>query len=97
MKTGDQLFVRMDYKVDGKEATAQDFQDHLAYLNGVAEDRYFIGGGFSNAKGGMIVFKANNLDEAQRIAQKDPIIERGLYQVKIYEWNVLILSEHVTT
>ena len=94
MNIGDKLYVRMDYRVEGKETTTQDFQDHLTYLKGVATERYFIGGGFSNAKGGMIVFRANNLDEAQKIAQKDPIIERGLYRVEIYEWDLLILSNN---
>lgn len=96
MKIGDKLYVRMDYKVEGTETTEQDFQDHLAYLKGVAEERYFMGGGFSNAKGGMILFKADNLEEAQRIAQKDPIIERGLFRVEIFEWDLRILSESIT-
>jgi uncharacterized protein len=96
MNIGDKLYVRMDYKVEGKETTTQDFQDHLTYLNSVAKERYFIGGGFSNANGGMIVFSADNLTEAQGIAQKDPIIERGLYRVEIYEWDLLILSENAS-
>ena len=94
MNIGDKLYVRMDYRVEGKETTTQDFQDHLTYLKGVAEERYFMGGGFSNANGGMIIFSADNLAEAQRIAQKDPIIERGLYRVEIYEWDLLILSNN---
>lgn len=27
------------------------------------------------------------------IAEKDPIIERGLYRVEVYEWDLLILSD----
>ncbi len=96
MNAGDKLYVRMDYRVEGKVTTPQDYQDHLTYLKGVAEERYFMGGGFSNAKGGMILFKAKDMEEAQKIAQKDPIIERGLYRVEIYEWELLILSENTT-
>lgn len=60
---------------------------------GVADERYFVGGGFANTNGGMIIFKAKDLEEANMIAQKDPIIERGLYTVELHEWDLLILSK----
>lgn len=94
MKKGDKLFVRIDYKNSELEITSKDFQDHVDYLNGVAAERYFVGGGFANSQGGMIIFKAKDLEEAKMIAQKDPIIERGLYSVEIYEWELLILSDN---
>jgi uncharacterized protein YciI len=93
MKKGDRLFVRIDYKNDGLETTKIDFEDHVKYLNAIATERYFVGGGFDNANGGMIIFKAENLEEAKMIAEKDPIIERGLYRVEVYEWDLLILSD----
>jgi uncharacterized protein YciI len=93
MKKGDKLFVRIDYKNNGLETTEKDFQDHVKYLNGIATERYFVGGGFANAGGGMIIFKAKDLQEAKMIAEKDPIIERGLYRVEVYEWDLLILSD----
>lgn len=93
MKKGDKLFVRIDYKNSEKEITTKDFQDHLEYLKGVAGERYFVGGGFANASGGMIMFKARNLEEAKIIAESDPIIERGLFRVEVYEWDLLILSD----
>lgn len=94
MKKGDKLFVRIDYKNEELEITEKDFQDHAKYLKGVASERYFVGGGFSNAKGGMIIFEAKDLEEAKMIAKKDPIIERGLFRVKVYEWDLLILSDN---
>lgn len=94
MKKGDKLFVRIDYKNSELETTPKDFQDHVEYLKGVAAERYFVGGGFANTKGGVIIFKAKDLEEAKMIAQKDPIIERGLYRIVLYEWDLLILSEN---
>jgi uncharacterized protein YciI len=94
MKKGDKLFVRIDYKNNELESTTKDFQDHVEYLNSIAAKRYFVGGGFANAKGGMIIFEAKDLEEAKMIAQKDPIIERGLYKVELYEWDLLILSDN---
>ena len=46
MKKGSKLYVRIDYRVEEKNFTDQDFQDHLAYAENVAGERYFIGGGF---------------------------------------------------
>ncbi len=94
MKKGDKLFVRIDYKNEELEITEKDFQDHVEYLKGVAAERYFVGGGFSNAIGGMIIFEAKDLEEAKMIAKKDPIIERGLFRVKVYEWDLVILSDN---
>lgn len=93
MKKGDRLFVRIDYKNNELETTSQDFQDHVEYLKGVAAERYFVGGGFNNATGGMIIFEAKDLEDAKLIAQKDPIIERNLYTTEVYEWELLILSD----
>ncbi|TDO73407.1 YCII-related domain-containing protein [Halanaerobium saccharolyticum] len=92
---GDKLFVRIDYRENNKEFTTNDFEKHFNYLKKVAGERYFIGGGFENEKGGMIVFKANNLKEAKEIAENDPLIKKSLYTYKIYEWNLLLLSEQI--
>ena len=93
LKKGTRLYVRIDYRVDGKDFTNQDLQDHLAYVEGIARERYFIGGGFSNADGGMCLFEAENFEEAQQIAHNDPIIEKNLYQCDIFEWELVVLSE----
>ena len=92
---GSRLYVRIDYWIGEKEFSNQDLQDHLLYAEKVAGERYFVGGGFSNTGGGMILLKADNLEEAQRIAQNDPIIEKGFFRYELYEWEPLILSENV--
>ena len=68
-------------------------QDHLAYVKNIANERYFIGGGFLNKNGGMCLFEAENFEEAQKVIQNDPIIEKGLYRFELFEWNVAVLSE----
>lgn len=90
MKKGDKLFVRIDSKIGGSKVLKCDFQDHIEYLEKIAIDRRFLGGGFENRLGGMIVFEANNLEEAKRIADDDPLIKRRIYSYKIYEWNIVL-------
>ena len=93
MKKGDKLYVRIDYRVGEKSLSDQDFQDHLAYVDNVARERFFIGGGFTNTDGGMILFEAEDYEEARKIAQNDPLMERGLYRYELFAWDLVVLSE----
>ena len=92
MKTGDKYFVRIDYRVNGKERTQEDLESHLEYIKKIAKGRYFIAGGFTGFTGGMIIFTASDFEEANSIMQKDPIIERGFYRYDLFEWNLLMVS-----
>ena len=91
------LYVRIDYKICGKALSNKDFQEHLAYVQNIAKERYFIGGGFTNSNevGGIVIFEAKNLEEAQEIFRKDPIIEKGFYRCEIFEWKVAVISEGI--
>jgi len=93
MKKGDKLYARIDYRIKGKSLTDLDFQDHMGYVKNIARERYFRGGGFSNIDGGMIIFEAENFEEAQGIAQRDPIIEKGFYRYELFTWDLVVLSE----
>lgn len=95
MKKGDKLFARIDYKVEGTKSSSDDFNDHIKYLNKVASKRYFIGGGFSNTPGGMIIFQAKDLKEAKEVAGNDPLIKRNLYRCELFEWDLVILSDEI--
>ena len=96
IKKGQRLYVRIDYRIDGKEFTRQDMQDHLTYVKNVAGERYFIGGGFSNKDGGMCLFEAESFEDAQKVPQSDPIIERGIYRYELYEWDLVVLLDNIT-
>ena len=91
------LYVRIDYKVGEKNASLQDVQDHLSYVKNFAKEHYFIGGIFSNANEieGICLFEAKSFEEAQKIFQCDPIIERGFYRYEIFEWNIVVSSEEL--
>jgi len=93
MKKGDKLFVRIDYRNEKNEFGPTDFEDHINYVKGVASERFFIGGGFQKEKGGMSVFEARDIYEARRIADNDPIIKKNLYNYKLYEWDLVIVSD----
>ncbi|RAK11235.1 YCII-related domain-containing protein [Halanaerobium saccharolyticum] len=58
----------------------------------VAEERCFVGGGFVDELGGMIIFEAKDLEEAKKIADNDPLMKRNLYTYELFEWEVSVLS-----
>lgn len=93
MKKGDKLFVRIDYLVEGKDLSSDDFDKHIKYLSNISDERYFLGGGFSNKNGGMIIFKAENMDEAKKIADNDPVIKARVYTYELNEWDLVLLSD----
>jgi hypothetical protein len=58
-------------------------------------ERYFIGGGFSNTDGGMILLEAADVEEAHKIARNDLLIERGIYRYDLFEWDLVVLSKDI--
>lgn len=100
LKEGTALYARIDYKVEDKNETEQDGMDSVEYLQRIAAERTLIAGIFGdmeigNIDGAMILFEANDLEEAKKIAQGDPIIERGFYRCEVYKWNLMLSSDGV--
>lgn len=70
----------------------------MEYLQNIAKERYLIAGLIGNmemecADGAMILFEAKDFEEAQEIANNDPIIQRGFYRCEVHQWNVMFLSK----
>ena len=86
----EKLYVRIDYKNSVLPLTDEAFQEHLNYLKKISEDRFFMGGGFEDSSGGMIVFSAKGIEEANKIAENDPIILNGVYKYEIKEWKIVL-------
>ncbi len=95
MKKGDKLFMRIDSRLGENEFGENDFDEHIDYVKKVASERYFVGGGFVEDLGGMIVFEAKNLEEAKEIAGNDPLMKRNLYKYKLFEWELAVLSNNI--
>ncbi len=98
LKEGSVLFARIDYKIGDSQETEQDAIDSMEYLQKIARERYLAAGVFGNMElgtmdGAMVLFEAKDLEEAQRIANDDPIIQRGYYRCDVYQWNVMLLSK----
>ena len=93
------LYIRIDYKIGEKNLTNEDCQEYMNYVGNIAEEQFFMGGIISNSNivqskaEGMCLFKAENMEEAQKISNNDPIIAKGYYRCEIFEWDVMVLPE----
>ncbi|MEH7384572.1 YciI family protein [Bacillus sp. JJ1521] len=62
---------------------------HLDYLNRLAkENKVFAKGKFSDGTGGLIIYKANSLEESNKMAKDDPFIIGGARSYEIHEWEM---------
>lgn len=40
--------------------------------------------------GGMLLFKADSLEDAQAIIVRDPLIENGCVEYELHEWRIVV-------
>ncbi|GCF95347.1 hypothetical protein NRIC_32380 [Enterococcus florum] len=89
------LFVRTDYKLDEREVSEEQAMDSMSYLQQIAQERVLLAGVFGNMEleevdGAMILFEAQDLEEAKRISDEDPIIKGGFYRYELKCWNLMV-------
>lgn len=89
------LYARTDYKLDEREVTEEEAMASMTYLQQLANERYLLAGVFGNMEteeidGAMILFEAEDLAEAQRISDEDPIIKGGFYRYELKCWNLMV-------
>lgn len=62
---------------------------HRHFLNDLREQGILEDSGpFTDKSGGAYVIKAQNLEEAVKITNEDPIFKTKSSSIKLYEWNV---------
>jgi uncharacterized protein YciI len=63
---------------------------HLAFLTQQeSEGRIFARGRFNGGAGGLVIYKAESLDEAKKIAGNDPYVTSGARSLEIHEWEMI--------
>lgn len=95
MKEGSTLFVRIDYNNGAGEVTEQVAIASAEYLKQLSEERYLTAGVFGDMTteeidGAMVIFEAENLEEAKAISDADPVFQGGLYRYEIKQWHVMV-------
>ncbi len=72
-----------------EEKSKQYRPEHLAYLQGKLDEGYiFAKGPFVDGTGGLVIYKANTIEEAEEIVKQDPYVINGARGYKIHEWQM---------
>ncbi|PYI51036.1 YciI family protein [Paenibacillus flagellatus] len=63
---------------------------HLDYLDKLyKENKVVMAGPFADKKGGMVIYRADSAEEAQKLAEADPVVAEGARTLELREWNPL--------
>lgn len=60
--------------------------EYLAQLEG--EGKVFLKGPFVDGAGGLVIYKADSLEEAKEMAEKDPYVSEGVRRLELHEWKI---------
>ncbi|MED4599142.1 YciI family protein [Paenibacillus validus] len=68
-------------------------EEHLDYLKDLSKkDHVFAKGRFSDASGGLVIYKADTLDEVRLFVENDPFIVQGARTYEIREWEMKLVE-----
>ncbi|WP_243298426.1 YciI family protein [Bacillus litorisediminis] len=63
--------------------------DHLEYLENLKEQgKVYLKGPFTDGAGGLVIYKADSLEEAKQLAENDPYVKLGVRRLELHEWSI---------
>jgi len=76
-------------KMKDPEKNASFRQQHMDFLlQSEKEGKIFARGRFTDNSGGMVVYIAPSFEEAEKIAQSDPLVTSGARTLELHEWDM---------
>ena len=65
---------------------------HLAYISGLyRQGKVVMAGPFVDGRGGLVMYDCDSEEEAQQLAQADPVVAEGARTLELLAWNQLKL------
>lgn len=84
-------FVKIEKGIVNKDTFDQHVPAHVAYVKELVAKGYEAKTGYwAEYGGGMLLFRAASLDEAQSIVAADPLIQSGCVDYELHEWKVVV-------
>jgi len=76
-------------KMKDAEKNAAYRQQHIDFLTEKEKEKViFARGRFSGGEGGMVVYLAESLDDACKLAESDPYVALGARTLELFEWDM---------
>ncbi|MBX2862201.1 MAG: YciI family protein [Leptolyngbyaceae cyanobacterium MAG.088] len=84
-------FVKIERGIVNKPIFDQFVPDHVAYVKDlIAKGHQAKTGYWAERGGGMLLFQASSLEEAEAIVKADPLIQNGCVNYELHEWCVVV-------
>jgi uncharacterized protein len=69
-------------------------QQHMDFLmQNEKEGRIFARGRFTDSSGGLVVYIAPSFEDAEKIAQSDPLVTSGARTLELHEWDMKVAPQ----
>jgi uncharacterized protein YciI len=83
-------FVKLEKGIVEKAIFDQYVPAHRAYVRDlIAKGHKAKTGYWARRGGGMLLFEAKSMEEAQEIVAQDPLVKHGCVSVELYEWVIV--------
>jgi uncharacterized protein YciI len=66
---------------------------HVEFLDQKSQEgKIFARGRFADGAGGLVVYRADSLEEAKKIASSDPYVMHGARSLELHEWEMKVVG-----
>lgn len=80
-------FAKIETGIVEKAVFDQSIPAHIAYVKElIAKGHQARSGYWAHRGGGMLIFQAESLAEAEKIVAEDPLIQNGCVTYELYQW-----------
>ncbi len=84
-------FVKIEAGIVSKEVFDQYVPDHKKYVQELIDKGHEAKTGYwAKDQGGMLLFKATSLEEAEAIVKKDPLIINNCVEYELHQWCIVV-------
>ncbi|MGQ9871458.1 YciI family protein [Leptodesmis sp.] len=84
-------FVKIEAGIVDKATFDQFVPAHKEFVRTLIAKGHRAKSGYWGCRGGgMMLFQAASMDEAQAIVAQDPLVVNGCVNYKLYEWRVVV-------
>ena len=85
------IFVKIETGIVNKSIFDRYVSAHKSYVRQlIAEGHQAKTGYWKELGGGMLIFKADSIAQAQDIVNRDPLIINGCVEYELHEWCVVV-------
>jgi uncharacterized protein YciI len=84
-------FAKIERGIVPKSVFDQFVPQHKTYVEKLIKEGHEARTGYWGEKGGgMLVFKADSLTEAQKIVENDPLVQNNCVEYELHEWRIVV-------